>query len=79
MFNMDMINSPPIDILGYGMNVVAKITSLTDPNKVSVGENVFKLLHPNLQSEIHELTPSEARMEYVNLDTGKPYKVYTSN
>jgi adenylate cyclase len=71
--------SSPIDILGYGMNVAAKITSLTDPNKVSVGENVFKLLHPNLQSEIHELTPSEAEWKYVNLDTGKPYKVYTSN
>lgn len=71
--------SSPIDILGYGMNVAAKITSLTDPNKVSVGENVFKLLHPNLQSEIHELTPSEAEWKYVNLVTGKPYKVYTSN
>lgn len=71
--------SSPIDILGYGMNVAAKITSLTDPNKVSVGENVFKLLHPNLQSEIHELTPSEAEWKYVNLETGKPYKVYTSN
>ena len=71
--------SSPIDILGYGMNVAAKITSLTDPNKVSVGENVFKLLHPNLQSEIHELTPSEAEWKYINLETGKPYKVYTSN
>lgn len=71
--------SSPIDILGYGMNVAAKITSLTDPNKVSVGENVFKLLHPNLQSEIRELTTSEAEWKYVNLVTGKPYKVYTSN
>ena len=71
--------SSPIDILGYGMNVAAKITSLTDPNKVSVGENVFKLLHPNLQSEIRELTTSEAEWKYVNLKTGKPYKVYTSN
>ena len=61
------------------MNVAAKITSLTDPNKVSVGENVFKLLHPNLQSEIRELTTSEAEWKYVNLVTGKQYKVYTSN
>ena len=27
--------SSPIDILGYGMNVAAKITSLTESNKVS--------------------------------------------
>ena len=71
--------SSPIDILGYGMNVAAKITSLTDSNKVSIGENVFKLLHPSLQSEYHALVTSEAEWKYVNLDSGEPYKVYTSN
>lgn len=71
--------SSPIDILGYGMNVAAKITSLTDSNKVSIGENVFKLLHPSLQSEYHALVTSEAEWKYVNLETGKPYNVYTSN
>jgi class 3 adenylate cyclase len=71
--------SSPIDILGYGMNVAAKITSLTDSNKVSIGENVFKLLHPSLQSDYHALVTSEVEWKYVNLETGKPYKVYTSN
>jgi class 3 adenylate cyclase len=71
--------SSPIDILGYGMNVAAKITSLTDSNKVSIGENVFKLLHPSLQSDYHALVTSEAEWKYVNLETGQPYKVYTSN
>jgi class 3 adenylate cyclase len=40
--------SSQIDILGYTMNISAKITSLTGPNKVSVGENIYKLLHPVL-------------------------------
>lgn len=71
--------SSPIDILGYGMNVAAKITSITESNRVSVGENVFKLLHPNLLSEFHELVISENEWKYVNVKTGKPYKVYTSN
>jgi adenylate cyclase len=71
--------SSPIDILGYGMNVAAKITSITESNRVSVGENVFRLLHPNLQSEFHELVTSENEWKYVNVKTGKPYKVYTSN
>ncbi|HZD34166.1 MAG TPA: adenylate/guanylate cyclase domain-containing protein [Nitrososphaeraceae archaeon] len=69
--------SSPIDILGYGMNVAAKITSLTEPNKVSLGENVYKLLHPNLQSEFHVLSTSDNEWKYVNVETGKPYKVYT--
>ncbi len=61
------------------MNVAAKITSITESNRVSVGENVFKLLHPNLQTEFHELVTSENEWKYVNVKTGKPYKVYTSN
>jgi class 3 adenylate cyclase len=70
--------SSPIDILGYGMNVAAKITSLTEPNRVSLGENVFKLLHPNLQSEFRVLIIPENEWKYLNIETGKPYKVYTS-
>ena len=34
----------PIDILGYCMNIVSKITSLTAPNSISLGENAFRLL-----------------------------------
>lgn len=37
------------------MNVAAKITLLTNPNRVSVGENLYKLLHPTIQIEFHEL------------------------
>jgi class 3 adenylate cyclase len=71
--------SSQIDLLGYTMNVSAKITSLTGPNKVSVGEHVYKLLHPRIQAEFHELAYGTDEWKYVNLDTGKLYKVYTLN
>ena len=71
--------SSPIDILGYGMNVAAKITSLTESNKVSLGENVYKLLHPNLQSGFHLFVTSGHEWKYVNVETGRPYRVYTLN
>ncbi len=71
--------SSQIDILGYNMNVSAKITSLTGPNKVSVGENVYKLLHPGIQAEFHELVYGIGEWDYINRDTGKLYKVYTLN
>ena len=47
--------SAPIDLIGYPMNVAAKITSLTRPNKISVGNNVYKLLHPSLQSKFYKI------------------------
>jgi adenylate cyclase len=68
----------PIDILGYGMNVASKIMSITDANKVSIGENVYKSLDPNLQDEFHELTITD-RWKYVNYGTDRPYKIYTLN
>ena len=71
--------SSQIDILGYVINIAEKITSLTDPNKVSVGENVYKLLDPGIQAEFHELVYGIGEWDYINLETGKLYKVYTLN
>ena len=46
----------PIDLLVYCMNVAAKITFLTAPNKISIGENTYELLHPKIQLEFQGLT-----------------------
>jgi adenylate cyclase len=69
----------PIDILGYSMNIAAKITSLTGANKVSIGDNVYKSLDRKTQREFHELSMSDNRWKYINYGTDKPYKVYTLN
>ncbi len=69
--------SSQIDILGYTMNVAAKITSLTSINKVSVGEQVYELLHPEIRAEFHKLTHRIGEWKYTNRDSGKLYKVYT--
>ena len=69
----------PIDILGYSMNVAAKITSLTGANKISIGDNVYKSLDHKVQREFHELSMSDNRWKYINYGTDKPYKVYTLN
>jgi class 3 adenylate cyclase len=67
----------PIDMLGYSMNIAAKITSLTGANKISIGENVYKSLDPNTQNEFHEILLPDNRWKYINYGTDKPYKVYT--
>ena len=67
----------PIDMLGYSMNIAAKITSLTGPNKVSIGDNAYKSLDRKVQGEFHELSMSDNRWKYINYGTDKPYKVYT--
>ena len=71
--------SAPIDLIGYPMNVAAKMTSLTGPNKVTVGNNVYKLLHPTLQPEFAKMQMKEGtEWKYIDLETNLPYKVYTT-
>lgn len=65
-----------IDILGYSMNVAAKITSLTAANKISVGNSVYKLLHPTTQSKFNLLSIDQD-WKYVDRETGELYKVFT--
>ena len=61
------------------MNVAAKITSLTGPNKISVGNNVYKFLHPTLQSEFQEMKIKKGtEWKYIDLENNLPYKVYTT-
>lgn len=69
--------SSMIDIVGYSMNIAAKITALTNKNKISVGEDIYKLLHPTIQSEFHELILHTNEWKYTNRTTNKTYKVYT--
>ena len=69
--------SSPIDVLGYCMNVTSKITSLTAPNKVSIGENVFKLLHPRTQPSFIHVSTDKMNWKYINKENGNLYKFYT--
>jgi class 3 adenylate cyclase len=69
--------SSQIDILGYCMSIAAKITSLAGPNKISIGDDVYKMLHPSIQSKFHEVKFSLDEWKYTDRQTGKLYKVYT--
>ncbi|MGZ5489517.1 MAG: hypothetical protein ACXW2E_04250 [Nitrososphaeraceae archaeon] len=59
------------------MNVAAKITSLTSANKISVGNAVYKLLQPTIQSKFELLTINKG-WKYVDRETDELYKVFTT-
>jgi adenylate cyclase len=66
-----------IDILGYCMSIAAKITSLTPPNRVSIGEDVYKMLHPGIRNKFKEVKFNVDEWKYTERHTGQLYKVYT--
>ena len=66
-----------IDILGYCMNIAAKITSLTGANKVSIGQYVYEMLHPSIKTSFNEAKFNSDEWRYTDRHTGQTYKVYS--
>jgi adenylate cyclase len=66
-----------IDILGYCMSIAAKITSLTPSNRISIGEDVHRMLHPGIQAKFKEVNFSVDEWKYTERHTGQIYKVFT--
>jgi class 3 adenylate cyclase len=62
--------SSPIDILGYSTSITAKLTSLTNPNKITIDEDVYDVLHPEIKYDVE-------KWKYIDKHTGKLYKLYT--
>jgi adenylate cyclase len=66
-----------IDILGYNMSITAKITSLTNPNKITIDEDVYDILHPEIKSKFMEIKYDSEKWKYIDKHTGRIYKLYT--
>jgi adenylate cyclase len=66
-----------IDILGYSMSITAKITSLTKPNKITVGKDVYDVLHPEIRNKLVEVKQDTRSWKYTDRQTGELYKLYT--
>jgi len=67
-----------IDILGYSMNKSAKITSLTHPNTITIGEDMYSNLNSKLKMEFKEIKTVIENWKYINKKTGQIYKIYSS-
>lgn len=70
--------SAPIDLIGYPMNVAAKMNSLTNPNKITVGNNIFKFLHPAIQKELHNIPLDTSDWKYFDSQSNLPYQIFTT-
>jgi adenylate cyclase len=76
-YNTD--KNSPLDILGYCMSVSAKMTSLTEPNKITIGDDVYNVLHPELKEKFVQVSYNEKEWKYVSKRTGQLYKIHTLN
>jgi hypothetical protein len=66
-----------IDIIGYSISITAKITSLTNPNKITIGKDVYKVLHQEIKSEFVEVEQNIENWQYTDRMTGRIYDLYS--
>ena len=66
-----------IDILGYCMSITAKLTSLTNPDKITIDEDVYDMLHPEIKNRFTEIKYDIEKWKYIDKHTGRLYKLYT--
>ena len=68
-----------IDILSYCMSIAAKITSITEPDRITIGEDVYNLLHPTLKTRFKRISLKDRIQEwkYTNRQTGQLYNLYS--
>jgi class 3 adenylate cyclase len=66
-----------LDILGYCMSVSSKMTSLTKSNNITIGDDVYVRLHPELRQKFVKVNYSAREWNYVSKRTGELYKLYT--
>jgi adenylate cyclase len=64
-----------IDILGYCMSICAKITSITYPNAISIGEDVYNSINIELKKDFNPINFVKD-WKYANRKTGNLYRVY---
>ena len=69
--------SSPIDVLGYCMSIAAKITSIAHPNGITIGGDVYNMIHPTLKTKFKELKNHIEDWTYANRQTGQLYKLYS--
>ena len=67
------IKSSHVDIIGYPMNIAAKITSLAKPNHISIGINTYRRLDSRVERRLRKL--GMENVEYIDYQTGDAYSI----
>jgi class 3 adenylate cyclase len=72
------IKKPHLDILGYTINVAAKMTSLATPDQIVIGQFVYEALDDGQKKHFAPVKVNPQVWDYVSDHTGKIYVLYGS-
>lgn len=67
---------PHIDLIGYTISIAVKMTSLSKPNNIVIGQKLFDEIDTKHKDSFHQLTNNLDIWNYVNDATRGIYKIY---
>jgi adenylate cyclase len=67
------IRNSHVDIIGYPMNIAAKITSLAKPNHILIGIITYRRLDSRVEQRLRKL--GLENIEYIDYQTGDAYSI----
>jgi adenylate cyclase len=72
-----LVKEPHYDILGHTINMAVKMTSLASPNRIVIGQSVYKkLIDKKVRSKFKILKVRPSSWTYVDESTGKTYNLF---
>jgi len=66
------------DLIGHSITIASKILPLAQPNQMTIGEETYKMLSPELASQFIKINPDDKRWNYSHPTAGKLYPIYFS-
>jgi class 3 adenylate cyclase/nitrogen regulatory protein PII len=72
-----ILGSEP-DLIGHSITIASKILPLAQPNQMTIGEEAYKMLSPEMTSQFIRIDPQDKRWNYSHPTTGKIYPIYFS-
>ena len=72
-----VLGSEP-DLIGHSITIASKILPLAQPNQMTIGEEAYKMLSPDMASQFMKIDPQDKRWNYNHPTTGKIYPIYFS-
>jgi len=75
-YNNMILKRPHLDLIGYTISIVVKMTSLAQPDHIVIGEELYGMFEGKLQDTFKQLSLTPDLWNYSTETTGKIYSIY---
>ena len=75
-YNNMILKRPHLDLIGYTISTVVKMTSLAQPDHIVIGEELYGMFEGKLKDTFKQLSLTRDLWNYSTETTGKIYSIY---